>query len=116
MNTNLSLGIDIGSTTIKLVLINENHEILYKTYQRHFSEPTNALKQYFKEVLPFVEGKSFRVCMSGSAGMGLASRLEIPFEQEVLACTEAIRTLIPQTDTAIELGGEDAKITYLKGS
>ena len=54
--------------------------------------------------------------MSGSAGMGLASRLEIPFEQEVLACTEAIRTLIPQTDTAIELGGEDAKITYLKGS
>ena len=116
MNTKLSLGIDIGSTTIKLVLINENHEILYKTYQRHFSEPTNALKQYFKEVLPFVEGKSFSVCMSGSAGMGLANRLEIPFEQEVLACTEAIRTLIPQTDTAIELGGEDAKITYLKGS
>ena len=116
MKDKLSLGIDIGSTTIKLVLIDANKSILYKTYQRHFSEPSAALKKYFKEVLPILKDRTFEVTMTGSAGMGIATKLAIPFEQEVLACTDAIKCFIPQTQNAIELGGEDAKITYLKGS
>lgn len=114
--TTLRLGIDIGSTTIKFVVLDENAKIIYKNYERHFSETGNAFKRNLEKVAPVLGDKPFYITLSGSSGMGVASRLNLPFEQEVLSCTSAINLLAKDTETAIELGGEDAKITYLKGS
>ena len=114
--TTLRLGIDIGSTTIKFVVLDENAKIIYKNYERHFSETGNAFKRNLEKVAPVLGDNPFYITLSGSSGMGVASRLNLPFEQEVLSCTSAINLLAKDTETAIELGGEDAKITYLKGS
>lgn len=114
--TTLRLGIDIGSTTIKFVVLDENAKIIYKNYERHFSETGNAFKRNLEKVAPVLGYNPFYITLSGSSGMGVASRLNLPFEQEVLSCTSAINLLAKDTETAIELGGEDAKITYLKGS
>ena len=114
--TTLRLGIDIGSTTIKFVVLDENAKIIYKNYERHFSETGNAFKRNLEKVAPVLGDNPFYITLSGSSGMGVASRLNLPFDQEVLSCTSAINLLAKDTETAIELGGEDAKITYLKGS
>ena len=112
----LRLGIDIGSTTVKLVLIDENLNILHKIYQRHYSEPVQALKKYFNEIKTYLSEDDFYITFSGSAAMGIAQKLNYAFEQEVISCTNAIKKFNPETDTVVELGGEDAKITYFKGS
>ncbi|WP_317854419.1 acyl-CoA dehydratase activase [Chakrabartyella piscis] len=110
----MKLGIDIGSTTIKLVLISETNEVIYKSYERHHSKINeklfaclNMVKRKYSDIGPIA------VSITGSAGMGLADRLGIGFVQEVFATKVATSTLMPHTDTVIELGGEDAKILFL---
>ena len=112
MNSILKVGIDVGSTTIKLVVLDHEKNILYKNYARHFSEIGNALQENLTHLRSIVGDQKFSFALTGSAGMGIAQRIGLPFVQEVIACASAVRALIPQTDTVVELGGEDAKITY----
>ena len=105
-------GIDIGSTTIKTVVLNDLDEIIYKKYARHFSEILGALKENLTELKNIVGENKFKFALTGSAGMGMGERLGVPFVQEVVACASAVEKLIPAADTVVELGGEDAKIMY----
>lgn len=112
----MKIGLDIGSTTIKCVVIDENNNIIYKNYERHYSK----IKQKIEEILTFVNdkfigNKSTKIAISGSAGMGIAEACKIPFVQEVYATRVAANTFSPGTDVIIELGGEDAKILFLSG-
>ncbi|MDP4117720.1 MAG: acyl-CoA dehydratase activase [Bacillota bacterium] len=111
----LSVGIDIGSTTAKVVLLDENNKIKYERYERHFSQIKNKVIEILKDMGKLVKGKSFSIAISGSAGLGLAQTLNIPFVQEVYATGEVVKLLEPETGTVIELGGEDAKIIFLSG-
>ena len=112
MDAALNVGIDVGSTTIKLVVLDHEKQIICKNYARHFSEIGNALQENLTRLKRIVGEKKFSFALTGSAGMGIAQRIGLPFVQEVIACATAVKELIPQTDTVVELGGEDAKITY----
>jgi len=112
MQSLLKVGIDIGSTTIKVIVLDAKNHLLYKRYVRHFSEITAALLDNFLALKNIVGVSSFSFALTGSAGMGIAQKLILPFVQEVIACSAAVKAFVPQTDTAVELGGEDAKITY----
>lgn len=109
----LRIGMDVGSTTVKVVVVDEEDHCLYKSYERHYSEILKTGIGMLKEVTEQLPDADFKIMFSGSGGMGIAERLGLPFVQEVIALSEAIEKYIPQTDVAIELGGEDAKITYL---
>ena len=111
----LALGIDIGSTTAKIVLIDKDNNILFEKYERHFSQVREKILEILKDTQNLLSGKSFFVSISGSAGLGLANALNIPFVQEVYATGEVVKLLQPDTGTVIELGGEDAKIIFLRG-
>ena len=112
MTDNFKVGIDIGSTTIKVVVLNAEERIVYKHYARHFSDIPTALVENLTALRDIVGPSRFRFALTGSAGMGIAQRLQLPFVQEVIAAATAVKKLIPQTDTMVELGGEDAKIMY----
>jgi len=107
----MKLGIDIGSTTVKLIAIDENEKIVYKRYERHMSDVFRTTGEMLKEFAEKYPGEC-RVAITGSGGISLAEYISIPFQQEVISCSEAVERLIPQTDVVIELGGEDAKITF----
>lgn len=109
------VGFDIGSTTVKAAVVGENNELLFSRYQRHFSDIRKTVSDIIGEVGKELAGESALVAVTGSGGISVAKWLKIPFVQEVAAGTDAIKAMIPQTDVAIELGGEDAKITYLTG-
>ena len=112
----LRVGIDIGSTTIKLIVLDQKNNILAEHYARHFSEIPAALHENLLRLREVVGGEPFSFALTGSAGMGIAQRLHLPFVQEVIAAATAVKKLIPQTDTVVELGGEDAKIMYFDGA
>ncbi|MGL5206984.1 MAG: BadF/BadG/BcrA/BcrD ATPase family protein, partial [Acidaminococcaceae bacterium] len=112
MMKQLRVGVDIGSTTIKLVIVDEDENILFHQYQRHFSDIPKAFSGILQAAHPFLTESPFTIIITGSAGIGLAEGLNLPFVQEVIACTAGIRKYLPATNTSIELGGEDAKITY----
>ena len=97
-------------------MLNQAKEIVYKKYARHFSEISKALHDNLSALRDVVGSQRFSFALTGSAGMGVAQRVGLPFVQEVIACASAVKSLIPQTDTAVELGGEDAKITYFGGA
>ncbi len=111
----LRVGLDIGSTTIKCVVIDENNEIIYSSYERHLSKISEkiaeVLKNLKKDVLNGIE--NVKISLSGSAGMGIAENCGFPFVQEVYATRIAAKLFNPETDAIIELGGEDAKILFL---
>lgn len=109
------VGLDIGSTTVKAAVLGENDELLYSQYKRHFSDIRKTVADIISGVGEKFGGESVYIAVTGSGGISVSKWLDIPFVQEVAAGTNAIRRLIPQTDVAIELGGEDAKITYLTG-
>ena len=110
----MRVGLDIGSTTIKCVVLNDAEEIVYSTYERHYShileKGQELLRRVAQEYLP---GGRALLAISGSAGMGLADSCGVPFVQEVFATRVAANRLAPGTDGIIELGGEDAKILFL---
>lgn len=110
----MRLGLDIGSTTIKCVVLDDNNKFIYSTYERHYSQITEKIAEILGCVRNKVDGvdKAF-VAISGSAGMGVAEACGIDFVQEVYATRVAANTFIPGTDVVIELGGEDAKILFL---
>ena len=114
MENLLRVGVDIGSTTVKMVILDTDDTVLGQWYERHFSNIKQTIRQISEYAGPILNGRRFSIVFTGSAGMGVAKSGKFPFVQEVIACTKAIRCRIPQTDVAIELGGEDAKITYLK--
>ncbi|MBR5271394.1 MAG: 2-hydroxyacyl-CoA dehydratase [Clostridia bacterium] len=111
----LHMGIDVGSTTVKLVLLDNNDKILFAKYRRHFSDIKNTVKGLFYEVSAVVGDEPFSVVVTGSGGLLLSNTLDLPFVQEVIANKTAIQKFLPKTDVVIELGGEDAKILYLTG-
>ena len=110
-----TIGLDVGSTTLKCVVLDENENIIYKDYQRHRSKAGELCAEFLRTINSRFPGDNFAIAMSGSAGMGLAEQLGLPFSQEVFATRIAAKRLAPGTDTVIELGGEDAKIIFLTG-
>ena len=109
------VGIDIGSTTVKLVLIGENNEIAYADYKRHCAHTQETLSELLKDAKAKLGDCDICVSITGSGSINLGKTLGIPFVQEVVAVASALKSIAPQTDVAIELGGEDAKIIYFKG-
>lgn len=107
------MGIDVGSTTVKVVLLDEADNYIYKKYKRHHANIMDTVYTLVNEAAKGHESDSVRLAITGSGGMAMAEHLNIPFVQEVIAETKAIKHLFPQTDVIIELGGEDAKVTYL---
>ena len=107
-----TLGIDIGSTTVKVALLNDTKELLYSDYQRHHSNIKEALHELLKHAISESGDLTIHPVITGSGGLSLANLLGVPFVQEVVAVATALETFCPQTDVAIELGGEDAKIIY----
>ncbi len=112
----LRLGLDVGSTTLKCVVLDENDNILFSRYERHFSKISEKTREMLGSIASeFPNEKNIGICVSGSAGMGFAQDLGIDFIQEVYATKIAVSKHIPETDVVIELGGEDAKILFLTG-
>ncbi len=112
----MKIGLDIGSTTIKCVVLDENNKFLYSTYERHYSQITQKIGEILKRIRLNVKGADKAcVALSGSAGMGVAENCGLDFIQEVYATRVAVNTFLPGTDVVIELGGEDAKILFLSG-
>ena len=108
----MKLGIDIGSTTVKLLVMDEKDEICYKRYERHMSNVMEKVTELIGDLYEKYGDAQFQVVITGSGGLALAELMGLAFEQEVISCSEAVEKLIPTTDVAIELGGEDAKITF----
>lgn len=118
----IRMGIDVGSTTVKVVALSDDDELLYGAYERHRADIRNTIisvvnKAFdeLEEKFSFNENQTISVKVTGSGGFSVSQWLNIPFIQEVVAATTAVKKIIPQTDVVIELGGEDAKITYFKG-
>ncbi|RKJ40040.1 2-hydroxyglutaryl-CoA dehydratase, partial [bacterium 1XD42-8] len=110
-----ALGIDIGSTTVKIAIIDQEHHILFSDYERHFANIRETLSHLLKKAYEKLGNLSIHPMITGSGGLTLANHLEVPFVQEVIAVSTALSDYAPQTDVAIELGGEDAKIIYFEG-
>lgn len=108
-------GIDIGSTTVKLVVIDENDKIIYGQYRRHMARTQATLSDLIHEAVESIGDCSLKFKITGSGSINLAKALDIEFVQEVVAVATALKHEAPQTDVAIELGGEDAKIIYFTG-
>ena len=116
MSTNLyKLGIDIGSTTVKVALLDEKDALLFADYERHFANIRETLTSLLKRMKDSLGELRVAPMITGSGGLTLAKHLEIPFVQEVISVSTALTHYAPQTDVAIELGGEDAKIIYFEG-
>ncbi len=110
------LGIDIGSTTVKVALLDENDSILFSDYQRHFANIKETLSELIEKASKQAGDMSVYPMITGSGGLTLAKHLDVPFVQEVVAVSTAIEHNAPKTDVAIELGGEDAKIIYFENN
>lgn len=108
----MRLGIDVGSTTVKLVLLDDEGEIRYSRYERHMSNVFETVAEMLGDLHGEMGDLSVHAVITGSGGLSLSKLLGLHFEQEVVTCSKAVETLIPETDVAIELGGEDAKITF----
>ncbi|WP_148550110.1 2-hydroxyacyl-CoA dehydratase [Paraclostridium bifermentans] len=107
------IGIDIGSTTVKVIVLDDSKNMIFKSYKRHLSDIKNSVISLLSEAYDSVGDNRVSVVITGSGGMKLAKKLNVEFVQEVIASTKAIETYNPETDVVIELGGEDAKIIYL---
>ena len=109
-----TLGIDIGSTTVKIAILDENHQILFSDYKRHFANIQETLSDLLKDAYTKLGNITLHPMITGSGGLTLANYLQVPFVQEVIAVSTSLQELAPKTDVAIELGGEDAKIIYFE--
>ncbi len=114
-NQHYTLGIDIGSTTVKIAILDDAHNILFSDYRRHFANIKETLSGLLADARSQLGNIILHPVITGSGGLTLARHLEVPFVQEVIAVATALQGLAPKTDVAIELGGEDAKIIYFEG-
>ena len=112
MSNLLHVGLDVGSTTVKIVVMNDKLKTIYSNYTRHFSDTKNTIYNVLTKLLKDYPNSSFTMNLTGSGALEIANLLDIPFIQEVISCKKAVEKYIPKTDVVIELGGEDAKIIY----
>ena len=115
MSNKYTLGIDIGSTTVKIAILDENDTLLFADYQRHFANIQETLAELLAKAYGKLGELTLHPVITGSGGLTLANHLGVPFVQEVIAVSTSLQKIAPQTDVAIELGGEDAKIIYFEG-
>ena len=108
----LHVGLDIGSTTVKIVILDKNLNTIYSNYERHFSDTKTTLYNVLEKLLKDYPQGNFTMSLTGSGALDISKILNVNFIQEVIACKSAVEKVIPQTDVVIELGGEDAKIIY----
>ena len=108
----IHIGMDVGSTTVKIVVMNDKLEEIYSSYERHFSDTKNTVCKVLEELIEKYKDNEYTIALTGSGAMSTAKFLDVPFIQEVVSCKRAVEKYIPQTDVVIELGGEDAKIIY----
>lgn len=109
-----TLGIDIGSTTVKIAVLGADNEVLFSDYERHFANIQETLSDLLGRAIYKLGPIHVSPVITGSGGLTLATHLHVPFVQEVIAVSTALQDYAPQTDVAIELGGEDAKIIYFE--
>ena len=109
----MRVGLDIGSTTIKCVILNDKDDIIFSMYERHYSQIIQKTIEVLGKIKEFVKDEKVYLSMAGSAGMGFAESCKIPFVQEVYATRVAANKFLGDVDCIIELGGEDAKILFL---
>ena len=112
----IHIGLDVGSTTVKVVILNESFDLIYSKYKRHYSDVRATVFSLIQGMNRHFPGHECTIKVTGSGGLGISKWLSIPFIQEVVACSKTVERIIPRTDVAIELGGEDAKITYFEGA
>ena len=112
----LRVGIDIGSTTVKVVVLDDQNKLLFRSYERHYSKARERACETLRSIQSMLAGQQIRLAITGSAGLGVASAAKIDFVQEVYATAAAVDCYIPDTDAVIELGGEDAKIIFFGGA
>lgn len=111
-STRLHLGIDVGSTTVKVAVLDNNQQIVYSVYRRHHADVRATVLEVLREAAQQFPDQPATIAITGSGGLLLSQWLNLEFVQEVIASKTAVETFIPKTDVAIELGGEDAKIIY----
>ena len=114
-NMTYTLGIDIGSTTVKIAILDATHTLLFSDYERHYADIRKTLASLLSKAYSELGNITVHPMITGSGGLTLANHLQVPFVQEVIAVATSLKELAPQTDVAIELGGEDAKIIYFEG-
>ena len=112
----LRVGIDIGSTTVKVVVLDEENKLLFRSYERHYSKARERACETLRSIGDMLAGRDVRLVVTGSAGLGVAKAAGLDFVQEVYATAAAVNEYIPDTDAVIELGGEDAKIIFFGGA
>lgn len=112
----LRIGIDIGSTTVKVVVLDEKNNLLFRSYERHYSKTRERACETLRSIEDRFKGQAVKLVITGSAGLGVAKTSGIDFVQEVYATAAAVREFYPNTDAVIELGGEDAKIIFFGGA
>ena len=112
----LRVGIDIGSTTVKVVVLDEDDKLLFRSYERHYSKARERACETLRSIQDMLAGQKVKLVVTGSAGLGVAKAAGLDFVQEVYATAAAVNTYIPDTDAVIELGGEDAKIIFFGGA
>lgn len=112
----LRIGIDIGSTTVKVVVLDEENKLLFRSYERHYSKARERACETLSSIRDMLTGRSVKLVITGSAGLGVAKTAGVDFVQEVYATAEAVNCYYPDTDAVIELGGEDAKIIFFGGA
>ena len=112
----LKIGIDVGSTTVKVVVLDQHDNLLFRSYERHFSMVREKTCELLRRTEDILKGQQVKAVITGSAGLGLAKSAGVDFVQEVFATAEAVEKFIPDTDAVVELGGEDAKIIFFGGA
>ena len=112
----LRVGIDIGSTTVKVVVLDDDNKLLFRSYERHYSKARERACETLRSIADMLHSKDVRLVVTGSAGLGVAKAAGLDFVQEVYATAAAVNAYIPDTDAVIELGGEDAKIIFFGGA
>ncbi len=116
MSDLLNVGLDVGSTTVKIVVMDSNQKVLYSEYRRHFSDTKNTVCNVLEELIEKYPNNKFTLALTGSGAMSAAKFLNVDFIQEVVSCKRVVEKYMPETDVVIELGGEDAKIVYFDKS
>ncbi len=112
----LHIGLDVGSTTVKIAVLDERDNLVFSHYQRHFSDVQHTVSNLLQKMYLQFKNADVTMNVTGSSGISTSEQILVPFVQEVIACSKAVERFIPETDVAIELGGEDAKITYFGDS